>query len=300
MSETKPEYKIEGRPATIFRVIHDKDNPYVTINATPILNICLSWKAKGILTYLMSRPDGWEVSIADLVKRSTDGKASVRAGLKELRDAGHMRYTQSRNEGRITGWHIEVFELPQGTPTDDYPTDEIIDEEEPPQVGDTTMRKSVSGGSPESDFQEVENQQIENRTQVLKTLSSIKDSNNIKDNKQIPEISPEQVIFTDHFGTFFGERERKRWFALYDAIGQVRADEIADWAERKEIHMVNRGGLLDSLETAAKKWTDKPSGPKYPGKMKGDNTEFFKDLEITAKKDNPWQPEKRLLVSSDT
>jgi hypothetical protein len=46
---------------------------------------------------------------------------------------------------------------------------------------------------------------------------------------------------------------------LVEAIGSARAEEIATWAERKEIHMTNRGGLLDSLETAAKKWTDKPA-----------------------------------------
>jgi hypothetical protein len=87
MSEEQAEYKIDGRPATIFRVIHDKDNPYVVINKTAIENPSLSFKAKGILAYLMSRPDGWEVSVADLVNRSVDGKASVRAGLQELEDA---------------------------------------------------------------------------------------------------------------------------------------------------------------------------------------------------------------------
>jgi len=279
MSEQRPEYvtdaegmrgkgyRIEGRPSTIFRVNHDKNNPYVMVNTIPILNVCLSWKAKGILTYLMSRPDGWEVSVSDLVKRSMDGKAAVRAGLKELRDAGHMRYTTSRNEGRITGWNIEVYELPQGESNDDYPTNEII-EAEPPQVGDTTMRLSVSGGSPECDFQEVENQQVENRTQVLKILSNNRDSINIKDNKQNSEI------FTDYFGSFNGRREQQRWETLVDAIGVPRAEEIASWAERKEIHMVNRGGLMDSLETAAKKWTDKPAG-----KLKGDRSEFLKALE---------------------
>jgi len=151
MSKKGKEYKIDGKPATIYRTVKNKDNPYVMIDRRPVDNKELSFKAKGILTYLMSRPDGWEVSVADLVKHSTDGESSIRSGLKELKDAGHMKYTTSRNEGRITGWLIEVFEVPSV---------EFI------------------AVSPDSDFQQVENlqvenQDVENRTQVLKTLSNI-------------------------------------------------------------------------------------------------------------------------------
>ena len=71
--------------------------------------------------------------------------------------------------------------------------------------------------------------------------------------------NPAEEEFTAHFGRFNGKRERKRWETLVEAIGCARAQEIAAWAERKEIHLVNRGGLMDSLETAAKKWTDKPT-----------------------------------------
>jgi hypothetical protein len=63
-----------------------------------------------------------------------------------------------------------------------------------------------------------------------------------------------------HFRAFNGKREVQRWETLVEVIGFARAQEIAAWAERKEIHLVNRGGLLDSLETAARKWTAAPSG----------------------------------------
>jgi hypothetical protein len=68
MSEEHSEYKIEGRPSTIFRTVKNKDNPYVMIDRRPLDNPALSFKAKGILTYLMSRPNGWEVCIIDLAK----------------------------------------------------------------------------------------------------------------------------------------------------------------------------------------------------------------------------------------
>lgn len=73
----------------------------------------LSWKARGLLAYLLSKPDNWEVMIAHLVKQGPDGKASVRAGLLELRDAGYIRSTRSRSDlGQFDGWETQVFEEP--------------------------------------------------------------------------------------------------------------------------------------------------------------------------------------------
>jgi len=152
MSEDRPPYKIEGRPPTIFRTVKNKDNPYVMIDRRPVDNPALSFKAKGILTYLLSRPDGWEVSVTDLINHGKEGAAAIRTGLKELREAGHMKYTVSQNQGRITGWLIEVYEVPMSVPQ-----------------------------PPDSDFQQVEKQDVENRTQVLSTLSRKKKQSSIKE-----------------------------------------------------------------------------------------------------------------------
>jgi hypothetical protein len=58
-------------------------------------------------------------------------------------------------------------------------------------------------------------------------------------------------IFTSHFRSFNGDREQKRWRVLVEAAGPERAEKIAAWAEKKEIHMTNRGRLMDSLESAS-------------------------------------------------
>lgn len=130
MSEAKKPYRIDGRPQTIYRVVKSAENPYVMIDRRPIDNPTLSFKAKGILTYLMSRPDGWEVSIPDLISHAKDGEDGVRAGMKELKDAGHVKYTCSREQGRITGWLIEVFEVPHR----EKPDVVLPDVENPTQV----------------------------------------------------------------------------------------------------------------------------------------------------------------------
>jgi hypothetical protein len=70
-------------------------------------------------------------------------------------------------------------------------------------------------------------------------------------------------LFKGYFGKFLSEKELKRWGIVYEAVGKECADQIAAWAHKKEVHLINRAGLLDSLETAAKHWGDKQSGVNY-------------------------------------
>ncbi len=93
------------------RVIHDKNNPYLTINTTIAEDSRLSWKAKGIWLYAFSRKDDWKFYISDLIKRSADGQKSLSAGLKELEDFGYLCRFKKRNEkNQFDGWEWIFFE----------------------------------------------------------------------------------------------------------------------------------------------------------------------------------------------
>jgi hypothetical protein len=77
--------------------------------------------------------------------------------------------------------------------------------------------------------------------------------------------------FTGYFGKFNSMNEIERWQILYEIIGKDQAEALLSWAFKKEIHMMNRAGLLDSLETAAKNWKVKPVAKSYgkqPSSMK--------------------------------
>ncbi|MER5913029.1 hypothetical protein ABT124_21635 [Streptomyces sp. NPDC001982] len=50
----------------------------------------LSYKAKGIFGYVSTHRDGWQVTIADLVRLGPDGREAVRTGLKELEAHGYL------------------------------------------------------------------------------------------------------------------------------------------------------------------------------------------------------------------
>lgn len=89
-----------------------RNNKYSTINLTAEEDKNLSWKAKGIHTYLISRPDGWEVYLSELEKRSTDGMDGLRAGLDELRMAGYFDWHQKNEGGKFSKTQYDVYETP--------------------------------------------------------------------------------------------------------------------------------------------------------------------------------------------
>ena|SRR5690554_304744 len=96
-----------------YRVRKDKNNPYVMMNKEFLSNENLSFKAKGILSYLLSKPDDWKVYEDDLVNQSKDGKTAVRSGLKELQEQGYIIRTLKRTkEGKFDGYDYDVYEYP--------------------------------------------------------------------------------------------------------------------------------------------------------------------------------------------
>ena len=75
----------------IVRVIKDKSNPYVLLNKTCLSDDRLSWKAKGLHSYLLSLPDDWKIYTEDLKNRSKDGKDAIRSAINELIDLGYIK-----------------------------------------------------------------------------------------------------------------------------------------------------------------------------------------------------------------
>ena len=79
----------------------------------------LSWASRGLLIYLLGKPDNWEVSVRHLINQTKNvlGKASGRDGvrsiLKELEAAGYLTVDRARNDtGVFAGMAYTVCERP--------------------------------------------------------------------------------------------------------------------------------------------------------------------------------------------
>ena len=90
-----------------------KEAKYAQIDNDLINNRELSFKALGIMTYILSKPDDWQIYISDLC-RDKDGEKSVRAGLNELKDKKYMqRYrVYDMDTGKVHHWETLVSETP--------------------------------------------------------------------------------------------------------------------------------------------------------------------------------------------
>jgi len=97
---------------TMIRVVK-KENPFVTIDKTCLKDERLSWKAKGLLCYLLSLPDDWEIYVNELKSHASDGRDSTAAALKELIKYGYAIRDYNRDEeGKIRGYIYQIFEIP--------------------------------------------------------------------------------------------------------------------------------------------------------------------------------------------
>lgn len=115
-----------------------KRNPYVCIDKTALLDQRLTWQAKGLMAYLLARPDDWTVRIKDLVNQTPNergqGREAVQSTLKLLEDCGYIARVRVKNDqGQFTGWETIIFE----TPEDRQDWEGFADKRDNPSSGST-------------------------------------------------------------------------------------------------------------------------------------------------------------------
>lgn len=70
----------------------------------------LSAKAKGIYSYIFSKPDNWDFSIERITDDFTDGYKSLSSGIKELEALGYLRREKQSNGRNI----YSIYQESQG------------------------------------------------------------------------------------------------------------------------------------------------------------------------------------------
>lgn len=97
----------------IIRTPKDRENPYVMVNKFSIGDPGLTMQAKGLLTYLLSLPNDWEVRPKELVRHFKNGRDAIYSTINELIDACYLKRVQLRKSGnRFSEYEYTVFEFP--------------------------------------------------------------------------------------------------------------------------------------------------------------------------------------------
>ncbi|MDN5302878.1 MAG: hypothetical protein PWQ60_2392 [Thermoanaerobacteraceae bacterium] len=149
---------------TIVRITK-RENPFVMIDKEFLNNTCLSWKAKGLLAYFLSKPDDWKIVVKDIINHGPDGRDSVYAGIKELEKCGYIKKTilRSKETNKFIGIEYIVYEKPQISQQDS---------------DSSASGFSVSGKS-DTTNNDITNNNITNNNNI-KVLSNLKDTSSSK------------------------------------------------------------------------------------------------------------------------
>jgi hypothetical protein len=205
-----------------------KDANYFAASNEPFNDKRLSWETRGLMGYLLSKPDRWEIRLTDLINQGPAREHKLRRMLAEARKFGYMNRIRIIKPNKTFDWITEIYESPAQNPRKNASS------------GFSTSGSSTSGKPRD----------------IVSTESAITDLS-ISDQEML-------TLFVDWCGTFLSVAEGERWVILSRKTGPVRAKSLLKWAHRKEIHMLNRSSLLDSLETAAENWRENGPGTIRP------------------------------------
>jgi hypothetical protein len=100
----------EGLPMTILRL--PKKEKYFRVANSVFNDQDLSWEARGVMGYLLSKPDNWQLRVLDLQRRGPAGQHKIRRILRELESARYLRRERFRRPDGTFGWFILIFEDP--------------------------------------------------------------------------------------------------------------------------------------------------------------------------------------------
>ncbi|MEE3716975.1 hypothetical protein V2H45_09480 [Tumidithrix elongata RA019] len=119
---------------SIIKVNHERN--FTQIDNETIRDRRLSFKARGLLTLLLSYPHNWEIYVPALVEASEkDGEEAVRTGLKELETLGYLYKQRVKDAcGKFRGWMYVISE-----------TANSVGEDESTETVKTTSGKTERG-----------------------------------------------------------------------------------------------------------------------------------------------------------
>lgn len=247
----------------IVRVVKNKD--YTVINNTSLYDTKLSWKAKAIHVFMLSKPDDWTFHNSELTQWATDGDTSFDTGLKELKKYGYVKKERRRGKNGKFEWVTVVYEVPrldeeQEQPIDKQPLPDSPSMENLPMVEPYPEKPSMENPRVEKPL--VENQGLLNTNIPSTDLLSTDRLINNNDDKEPPAFTasekqtapPTQNAFTFYEQNHFG------------ALGSLIIFKIDQWindlSEPLVIHAMEKAVLNGKtnwgyVETILKDWYNK-------------------------------------------
>ena len=134
------------------------DGPYTVIGNAAAQDSEISWKAKGLLVYLLSLPKDWNIRISELAAHATDGYDSTKRAMDELLVAGYIQRGSRvrKSDGKLGDYVYLVTGVRDEMPNLEKPNVDFPSQEKPSQ------------GKPSQ-----ENRQLQNKQRTKETKNKL-------------------------------------------------------------------------------------------------------------------------------
>ena len=104
--------KRKGDIMSVFRV--EKNNNYTVMANYHLRDKELSFKAKGLLSYMLSLPENWDYSLNGLARVSKEGIKAIKNIINELKEKGYLKINRLRKENGQYQYEYLIREIPEG------------------------------------------------------------------------------------------------------------------------------------------------------------------------------------------
>ena len=103
----------------VFKI--EKQKNYTVMSNYHLQDRNLSYKAKGLLSFMLSLPEDWDYSLNGLVAVSKESKKAIRNILSELINKGYVVREQGRGEKGYYKYDYIIREIPVNVLEKDHP-----------------------------------------------------------------------------------------------------------------------------------------------------------------------------------
>ena len=252
----------------IIRFQKGTENPYVMIRKDMFEDPDLSLKAKGLLGYILTKPDDWKIYIDEFAARLKENRHTVGRIFQELIDNGYCERNEIRGEdGRFEGYDYTVYEVRNGKT---YSLEKnTVDENRPRSVVDypptvnrpllkTDLTKKIEEEEIRENADDIDNELEPQNANVNSSSSLSTTKEKIEDLQLIGEINNSRPDWSE---SLFYNSTLQTEFDRLRTEGRT-TDGILELAKREDI--VSPGYFIIGLKTYRGSNGKKPKPPDCP------------------------------------
>lgn len=226
---------------------------FTTVRNEYLQDVNLSWKAKGLITYIMSLPPDWQLNLSDLKNRSKDGRDATAAGLRELITNGYCQRCKVRGDGgTFVGCDYVVSDIKEFEPQTENPFMDAPQTENPVAVNPETEK-------PDTGKPTLINTNLTKDSNTLNTNPSNTPQNAFAslfpDEPKVEEPKEKKTLFRNSdvykmvkfengVGVDYSEFESKFATPEFEKVDLVYYfHSVSDWSDQKNMKRTKNGWL---------------------------------------------------------